>query len=219
MDTRVQKITLWDNVLPQTVTSSTDATPIVITKATHGYSTGDLIMIQGHATNIAANGIYKIVVLTTSTFQLFNQFTGLPVAGSGAGAGSGGIMLKMSSNQTPYSSEFKTQSLQFSTSGTASLTLKVAISQGRPESVSQGAGGDIPNFGATVSVSNPYSFNQVTPQDTRTALAGGTGIVLAATDVNQNYDISTNLQKYIMPILTAWTAGRVTAIITLSNQQ
>lgn len=219
MNTRTQKITLWDNVLPQTVTSSTDATPIVVTKVSHGYSTGDLIMIQGHSTNIAVNGIFKIIVLTADTFQLYDQFTNAPIAGTGAGSGSGGVMIKMTSNQSIYSNEFRTQDMQIFTSGNANLTVKVAISNGKPDSLSQGPGSDIPNFGATPSPSNPYSFAQLIPLDTSAPVNGGTGVVASGTDIQQNYEINTNLQRYMMPLLTAWSAGRVTVIITQTNQQ
>ena len=128
MNTRARKQVIWDNVLPQTVTSSTDAasgSPIVVTKAAHGYTTGQLIMIQGHSTNLAANGIFKINVLSSSTFQLLDQFSGAPVAGSGAGAGSGGIMVV--APNIIWTEEFRTQDIQFFTSGSANLTVKVAI--------------------------------------------------------------------------------------------
>lgn len=221
MNTRSQKITIWDNVLPQTITSSTDANPIVITKANHGYSTGDIIMIQGHATNLNANGIFKIVVLTANTFTLKNLYTGAAIAGSGAGAGAGGIMVKMSTNQIPaISQEFREAVFQLSTSGNANLTIKFAISQGKPESGSQGAGQDVPNFGATISVANPYSFAQLQPPDTNTPVAGTTGVALTGTDVAaQNYKINNALQKYLMPLLTAWSAGRITLVLEMSNLQ
>ena len=59
---------LLNSVTPKTITSSTDANPIVITKASHGLATGDLILIYGHTTNIAANGIRKVTVVSSSTF-------------------------------------------------------------------------------------------------------------------------------------------------------
>lgn len=219
MNTRTQKITIWDNVLPQTVTSSTDATPIVVTKAAHGYSTGDLIMIQGHTTNIAANGIFKIVVLTANTFALYNQFTDAAIAGSGGGAGSGGIMVKMSTNQTPYSEEFMTQTLQFFTTGSATCTVKVAITNGKPDSLSQGAGADIPNFGATASPSNPWTLAQIIDLSSDTPIDGGTGIVASGTDLQKDYEINTNLQRYFMPLLTSWSAGRLNLVVNITNQQ
>ncbi len=66
------------------ITSSTDATPIVVTSATHGFVTGDSIVVAGHTTNVAANGTWVVTVLTPTTFSLNGS------VGSGAGAGSGG---------------------------------------------------------------------------------------------------------------------------------
>lgn len=218
MNTRARKETIWDNVLPQVVTSSTDANPIVVTKAAHGYVTGQLIMIQGHATNIAANGIFRIVVLSSSTFQLFDQFTNAPIAGSGAGAGSGGVMVVAPT--IVWSEEFRTQDIQFFTSGSATLTVKVAISEGLQQSLSNGPGLDLPNFGATISITNPYSLADLIALDaTNTTIAGATGIVASGTDLAKTYEINTNLQKYFTLLLTAWTAGHITAIANLTNQQ
>jgi hypothetical protein len=216
METRQRRITLWDNVLPQTVTSSTDATPIVITKVGHGYTTGQLIMIQGHTTNIAANGIFKIVVLSSSTFALYDQFLNTPIVGSGAGAGSGGVMVVAPAIM--WTDEFRTQTLQIMTSGSFTGTIKIAISQGISPSLSSGPGMGIPNFGATVTPSNPYSLAQLIPLDTTTPVNGATGIASAGTDLAENYEINTNSQKYACPLLTAWAAGRITLVANLTNQ-
>lgn len=220
MNTRSQKITIWDNVLPQTVTSSTDATPIVVTKTAHGYSTGDIIMIQGHTTNLNANGVFKIVVLTANTFQLYNPLTGLPVAGSGAGAGAGGIMVKMSTNQIPaYTEEFRTQTLQLITTGSATLVIKIAISNGRPGSASDGAAQDVPNFGAPVTATNPYTFAKIIDLDTDDETDGNVGIVASGTDLQKDYEVNINLARYMVPLLTGWSAGRITLILNQTNQQ
>lgn len=221
MNTRTQKITIFDNVLPQTVTSSTDATPIVVTKAAHGYTTGDLIMIQGHTTNLKANGIFKIVVLTANTFSLYDPLTGLAVAGSGAGAGSGGIMAKLSTSQIAlFADEFREFIFQLTTTLNATLTFKFAVSEGRPLAAAQTAAQDVPLFGAPITANNPYSMAQFAPENTNTAVAGDTGLALTGTDVNgQSYRLVINRAKYIMPLLTAWTAGRITLIAAMSNLQ
>ena len=61
------------------VTNATNASPIVITtSAAHGYVDGLIIEIAGVAGNLAANGIWVIDVLTTTTFSLLHS------TGSGA---------------------------------------------------------------------------------------------------------------------------------------
>ena len=190
----------------------------MVTKAAHGYVTGQLIMIQGHSTNIAANGIFKINVLSSSTFQLLDQFSGAPVAGSGAGAGSGGIMVV--APNIIWTEEFRTQDIQFFTSGSANLTVKVAISSGVQPSLETSASMDLPHFGATISITNPYSLADIIALDaTNTTIAGATGIVASGTDLAKTYEVNTNLQKYMTLLLTAWSAGRITAIANVTNQQ
>jgi len=53
------------------VTDATNATPIVITTASaHGYSTGEKIIVQDVGGNTAANGLWFITVLSTTTLSL-----------------------------------------------------------------------------------------------------------------------------------------------------
>lgn len=55
------------------VSGATNATPIVITSATHGYATGDRVTIRDVGGNTNANGNWTITVLTTNTFSLNNS--------------------------------------------------------------------------------------------------------------------------------------------------
>lgn len=52
------------------VTGATNATPIVITTATHSLTTGDTVNISGVGGNTAANGDWTIIVLSGTTFSL-----------------------------------------------------------------------------------------------------------------------------------------------------
>jgi len=75
------------------VTSSTSATPpVMLTATTHGLSTGDLVYINGHTTNTACNGFWKITVVDTTHFSLQNPISGTNVVGTG-GAGAGGYAI------------------------------------------------------------------------------------------------------------------------------
>lgn len=69
--------------------SSTNATPIVVTSTSHGFSNGDLVYIADHLVNLAANGVWKIANVAANTFELTNPVSGTNVVGSGVGAGTG----------------------------------------------------------------------------------------------------------------------------------
>lgn len=78
-----------------TITAATNASPIVITSANHGLTTGDSITVSGVTGNTAANGTYAINVLSTNTFQL-NGSTGNGIYNGGgswiySGAGPVGV--------------------------------------------------------------------------------------------------------------------------------
>lgn len=83
-----------------TISGATNAIPIVITTGSaHGYSTGDFVYISGVAGNTAANGLWSITVLTSTTFSLTGS------TGSGTYT-SGGIVTKF--NVVQFRSTFGT---------------------------------------------------------------------------------------------------------------
>lgn len=215
MDPNTITRTLFDNVTPVAVTSSTDATPIVVTATAHGIKAGTRVMIYGHSTNVAANGIYRAGVVTANTFSLVDEITGASVAGSGAGAGSGGICFP--APEVIYCKGFRNIVFQVGTSGTATMTLKAGGSLGRTGSAATAPRLGLSNVGATVSPANPYSFLQIIPLDTQTALAGNTGIALTATDVNNMFEVNTNLVEWATMFPTAWTQGAITIKAILST--
>lgn len=55
------------------LTAATNATPIAITVSSHGYSTGDTVVITGVNGNTAANGTWEITVTNANTFTLDNS--------------------------------------------------------------------------------------------------------------------------------------------------
>lgn len=211
-----QEITLYDGVTPVAVASSTDATPIVVTTSTnHGFNTGDRVLVYGHTTNIAANGIRKVIVLSPTTFSLQGEFSGTNVVGSGAGAGSGGIAVK--APPILLTQDFVNIELQLDTANSASLTLQAVISEGKPASAQTSPRYDFMDFGETQAPSNPWGFIQLVDVSTNLPLDGATGIVLTGTDFHKNYEVNGNLQKYFTVIPTAWTVGAITLKAILSS--
>lgn len=67
----------------KSIASSTNATPIVVTITSHGYSNGDVVQITGHTTNTNANGNWKIANVTANTFELVSS------VGNGVGGATG----------------------------------------------------------------------------------------------------------------------------------
>lgn len=203
-----QEITLYDAVTPVAITSSTDAAPIVVTATAHGFNTGDRVLIIGHTTNLATNGIFKITRLTANTFSLQDEFTGANVAGSGGGAGSSGICVK--APPILLATGFRNIIFQTGTTGSATTTIKFAGSLGKTPVNSSSPRWDFPNFAATVAPSNPYTFLQALSLDTAAAINGSTGLVIAGTDVNVQHEVNVNAQKYITAFPVTWSAGAIT---------
>lgn len=75
------------------ISSSTDATPIVVTTSSnHGFNNGDYVRVYNHSTNTTANGTWKVANKTLNTFELTEPETGANSVGAGGGAGSGGTV-------------------------------------------------------------------------------------------------------------------------------
>src|SRR5678815_1430916 len=72
------------------ISSSTNATPIVITTSTaHGFTTGDLVYVDGHTTNTCANGVWAITAASGSVFSLTHPVSSANVVGNGVGGATG----------------------------------------------------------------------------------------------------------------------------------
>lgn len=71
------------------ISSSTNATPIVVTATSHGFANGDIVYIADHATNTAANGVWKIANQAANTFELTDPVTGSNAVGNGVGGATG----------------------------------------------------------------------------------------------------------------------------------
>ena len=65
------------------ISSSTNATPIVVTATAHGFANGDTIHIRDHEVNTAANGRFAISAVAANTFELDGS------VGNGVGGATG----------------------------------------------------------------------------------------------------------------------------------
>jgi hypothetical protein len=76
------------------VSSSTDAvsptTTRITTSAVHGITAPEVMLLGGHTTNTAANGMWNVTSVPSTTTLDIADFYGAIVEGTGAGAGSGG---------------------------------------------------------------------------------------------------------------------------------
>lgn len=87
-DTNTFKAALLDldtaDVGIKAITGATNATPIVVTATSHGYTNGDLVLIGKVGGNLAANGVWKIANVAANTMELTDPITATNVVGSAA---------------------------------------------------------------------------------------------------------------------------------------
>lgn len=193
------------------ITSSTDATPIVVTTAAvHGLSTGDVINIFGHTTNVAANGTYRVTVLTTSTFSLQNIETDADIAGSGGGAGANGTFNPAA--KVIFCGDYKMCDLSFDTDGggDAAFTIKVCGSNGKSATSDES-----PDFAKAKSASNSYDYLEVADLEDGSFIDGDDGFVVAGADDHRSFEVNVSKFRWISVIPIAGSAGEITVVATL----
>lgn len=203
---------IWNGVTPKAITSSTNATPSVLTVASHGFNTGDLVQVFGHATNTAVNGIYQVVKLSANTFSLQNYNTGADIAGNGVGGATGNVI---AAPKIAVSQSYDTAVLEVGTTGTATMTVKAVGAQGKAMGSGNDQHGDTPNFGAVQSATNNWTYLQLIQLSDNDSVDGSTGIVTSATDINNVYQVNIDKMKYITMVLSSWTQGAIYAKLTL----
>ena len=75
------------------ISSSTSATPIVVTSASHGFVNGQVITVYGHLVNTNADGTWMAGSVTANNFALCGYWDGAtcqnPAVGNGVGVGTG----------------------------------------------------------------------------------------------------------------------------------
>ena len=127
-DTNTIKVALIDtgtaDVGVKAISSSTNATPIVVTITSHGFSNGDYVMIQGHLTNTNANGYRKIKNVASNTFELTDT-SDVNIAGNGVGGATGAV-----TNLGPSASGDNWDDFDAAIVGTAQTIASPTVTQG-----------------------------------------------------------------------------------------
>lgn len=97
--------------------------------------------------------------------------------------------------------DFRHLVLALNTTGSASCTIKIqgSISETKPD------------FTASQSPSNQWTYLQIIDLADQSVVNGATGVVLTGTDTNRMFEINTNGVKWVNVIVTAWAAGAITA--------
>ena len=75
--------TISQVIAATSISGATNATPIVVTANSHGYSDGDFVHITGVVGNTACNDLHVIQSTTTNTFELTTP-AGANVGGNGS---------------------------------------------------------------------------------------------------------------------------------------
>lgn len=193
--------TLLDAAAPRAITSSTNATPIAVTAASHGLVTGDKITIFGHATNTAANGTWVVTRTGANTFTLNNS------VGNGIGAGTGTFA---KGGVVPLLDDFQHAIISINTDGGGDAAMTVKLVGSIQDTM--------PDFAEAQSASNSYDYIEMIDLQDGSSLDGDTGFVVATADDHRLFEANINGLKWLSVVPTAGTAGEVTVKVRLFTE-
>jgi len=191
------------------ITSSTDATPIVVTATAHGLVTGDTITINGHTTNTNANGFWTVTWVSANTFSLDDS----TATGGGAGGNDGyfcknvGIVLV---------EDYDTAIFTIDTDGGGDTTATFKFVGSNQE--------DAPDFAAWDGTNpaqaddNQFDFIQVVDLEDGSEIDGDTGFTITASDDHRQFEANINALRWVGILPTSGAAtGEVTVTLRRFN--
>lgn len=188
---------------PKLPTSSTDATPIVMTTATHGLTTGDRVSIYGHETNTNANGTWTVTVTSTTKFSLDGS------TGTGGGAGVNTGVWSTPPARIIDVSDFKTVTLAVKSTATAlNCTMQFV------GSISE----DAPDFNKAISTTNLYDFIDIIDLEDNASIDGDTGLAVAGSTLTGMYQANVDGLKWFSMIYKIGTAGSANIDVRLFTE-
>lgn len=104
--------------------------------------------------------------------------------------------------------DFKTICFHLASESSAQLTVQFAASF----SLTQ------PNFNTPSSKTNPWFYVSVSDLSVNNNISGAVGVVYTGTDSVSGYEVNTNFIKWFCPIITSFTAGKLTCVVDAVNE-
>lgn len=194
MSVNAVQVTLMDASPVRAIDSSTNASPIVVTDASHGLVTGDFVTIISHATNTAANGTWQVTKVTDNTFSLDGS------VGNGVGGGTGTWAKIKSAGVLVEDAESVSVTFDTDGGGDAAFTIKFWVSDQE----------DCPDPALAQSVTNQYDFVDVVDKEDGASIDGDTGVAVATADDHRQFEVNVSHARWFGVLATAGTAGEIT---------
>lgn len=104
--------------------------------------------------------------------------------------------------------DFKTIAFQLRSKSSANLTVQFAASMSMTA----------PDFGSTATDTNPWFYVAVNDLGAGTKIGGTMGVAFTGTDFVNGYEVNTDYIKWFCPIVTAYSAGKVSCDLDAVNE-
>lgn len=193
------------------ITSSTNATPIVVTTAVaHGFTTGDIVYVDGITTGTSGNGLWAITAASGSVFSLTDPVTAGNVVGNGVG--SGGYCVNLGpSTSSDFFDDFDA-ALVGSKVNLTSPTIVQGVADAADVTFTSVTGNSV----EAVAIIRDTGVNSTSEM---VALITGKQIVVANTTLTAGTTLLVEPLKYAIPngTVIAFSTGQSATLTTLGN--
>ena len=203
----------------------TAAVTDIITSNTHGLKNGDKVVLTTTdtlPTGLATATVYYVIEATTNTFKLSatpvrNYTTGVAAeifkAVDVTNTGTGTHTFTMHDiGKNILVENFRHCILALDGFASANMTIKVVGSIGKSPTSD-----DCPDFSAAQAYDNAWDYIEIVDLEDGGIIDGDTGVAQAGTNDHRLFELNINGLKWINVIITAWSAGNITAKVKMFN--
>ena len=206
----VQPIKILDAIAFTANVAFAAATTGIITASAHGLKLNEIVKVESDdalPAGLSASAYYFVVEITTDTFKLALEKDGVPVSITDAGTGNHTFTIQAAQNPC-FVDGFRHIELELnSDEATNDFVVKIAVSDQE----------EMPNFNAAVSETNRWSYAQIKDLADGSSVNGATGITVSGT-INRLFEINSNKIRWVCPIISSYTAGDLTSLINLADE-
>jgi hypothetical protein len=215
-DTQAFKAALLDlnfaEVGIRQITSSTNATPIVVTTAVaHGFTTGDIVYVDGITTGTSGNGLWAITAASGSVFSLTDPVTAANAVGNGIGAGGYCVNMGMNTVGTRFWDAFD-GALVGAVQAIAGQTVVAGVADASDVTFTTVSGASVEAVAIFQDTGTPATSRMA-------ALVTGKHIVVCNTNLAAGTTLLVEPIKYAIPngTVLAFSTGQSATLTTLAN--
>lgn len=197
---------IFDRQALDTAVFTAEADDDICTSVAHGLSTGDRITVSSADTlpgGLAASTIYKVEVIDADTFYILTP---------------AGVRIDLTTDGTgehTFAAALISKIINVADADHVVIAIDTEDSFAAKIQFAGSIADDAPDLVAAQAYDNQYEFVESKDlEDSTTLIDGDGGITASGTDIHRMVEINTNHITHLAIVLSSWTAGKITALLS-----